>query len=228
MNSIVCDVDGVVINLVGSVARLLQAKGYTDFTQDRVLTYDFNKSLRDENVPKEIKDTAVKGEYYLNTTRAEIFSCFTDEHLYDEVEFYDKEELNKYIEFFGKYREVSMLFHTVSATKHIANLKDKVLRDNLRGDYTILHSIDNGYNKSIIMDSIAVIEDSAFQFKEYLLGGWFENPIHTFYLVNSTYLANDLTTLLLEGIDVRDYNVKVVQSVKYALEDIAENLILKQ
>lgn len=223
MTRIVCDVDGVVVNLLGSIERILQSRGYTGFTQDRVLTYDFNKSLCENNIPENIKNTATSGEYYLNTTRQEIFSCFTDNSVYSNIEFYDLIYINSFIELLNQTGDAEVIFHTVSANQNIADTKEKLLRENIKGDYTIMHCISNSYNKSTIPESNIVIEDNPYQVIEYFNNNWFFHTGNTFYLVNSTYLMNGLSDLLSKGIDIRNYNIKVVQSVKYAMADILQN-----
>lgn len=164
MKKVICDVDGVLLNIHTALENRLKELGF-DFSMDRVLTYDFNKSLSKELVPNWLKnsDTSV-GEFYLNVSRQMIFELFGQSSLFETAEF-DEKAVNA-LKNLMKYSCISVVIYSLSFSQEIANIKSKRLSEVFKGyNYSFVSVV--GGDKPALGTADYIIEDSHINLPNY-------------------------------------------------------------
>lgn len=156
MKRVVIDVDGVLLDLHKALEDSLVRNGYS-FRMDRVLTYDFNKSLSEDKIPNWLKQTSEGYPYYLNAPRDEIFARFGKVELFENAYIYEDaiEEIKKLAEI----SYVKVIIATQSFTDEVAKIKKQRLLSKI-GNTAVDYVDFIGNTKGIIEGADFVIEDS--------------------------------------------------------------------
>ena len=166
MVTVVIDIDGVTIETQRIVERRLQKKGYDGFSLERILCYDFNKSLTNEG--KALLESGNDSRYpnYCNVPREAIFTEFADPTIYEEVIETSITEWTEKLKAFvmlGKLMalpQFNIIFQSVSYSQEIADAKERALKRLFCSrDYTYLAVLD-GEDKPIVDGTKYIIEDN--------------------------------------------------------------------
>lgn len=168
MKTIVVDLDGCVFDTQKVVEQRLKSKGYVEFSLDRVLCYDFNKSLKEEytNLVRSKSSPQHDYPYYCGAPREEIFAELADPIIYKEVfnlDYNDSDAYKQalgYLRYFMQSSEFRVIFQSVSYTQAIAQAKDIALQRLFSGeDYEYLVEIGD-VEKVFPENTLYVIEDN--------------------------------------------------------------------
>lgn len=155
MFKVVIDVDGVLLDVHTELEKRLRNLGY-DFGMDRVLTYDFNKSLSQDRVPLWLMETDNGYDFYLNVPRSVIFEELANVELFKKADFF--EDAIEKVKELSKLPNVQVVIATQSFTEDIAIIKRERLIEKLKG--VSIEYIDFiGSNKGIVEGADYVIED---------------------------------------------------------------------
>lgn len=127
---VVIDLDGTLFDIHREVDKVVQAKGYPNYGINRVLTYDFNKSL-DISAPNawDVVSSAEEGvgEYFLNAPRAVIFDALSDVGIFERAEVFGGDATIKALKRLMNTEKVFVTFYSISFTEEIAEVKRKRL-----------------------------------------------------------------------------------------------------
>lgn len=155
--TVVIDMDGVLLDVHPLLEKLLCEKGYK-FSMQNVLTYDFNKSLK--NPPASLVSLGFgKKTNYLGIKRDDIYSLFNSPSLFMDSPFYAKAILR--LKELCKTRGVHVIIWTEANNDRVKNTKKCMLESVLAGyDYEFYCSV--GESKKAVEDADYVIDDSPF------------------------------------------------------------------
>lgn len=156
---VMLDLDGTIIDLHKPFVERVHKMGFNDFSMDRVLTYDFNKTLPESLAPAWLKESAKAsvGSYYLNADRAMLFNEFDDVTLFEDADFFDG-VVDAVVEL-SKYAKV--VFHSFAFKPSIAQQKIDVINKTFTDviPYGIITSVTD--SKPILLNFDYVVEDNA-------------------------------------------------------------------
>ena len=167
---IVIDVDGVLLDIHSELECQLRQRGF-EFSMNRVLTYDFNKSLPTELAPQWLVDTDTGFDNWCNAPRQEIFSLFADTALFMNAPFcLSAIEQIRRMCYSGLYH---IIIHTKSFTEPVADVKEKRLRSLLPFcNLEIRHTIGSKNDKVAIACADYVLEDCIANLTPYACRGY--------------------------------------------------------
>lgn len=165
MVTVVIDLDGVTFDTQGVLEDRLKAMGYADFNLNRVLCYDFNKSLTTEGQAILMKDNDSQYPYYCNAPREKIFSVLADPTIYEDVLVRDYDNWQEGLR--GSLLmlklmanpDFSIVFQSVCGSEEIALAKDKALKA-LFGKRSYTFVPVYGDVKPILEGASYIIEDN--------------------------------------------------------------------
>lgn len=180
-DAIVFDLDGVIYDINKLVAERVK-ESYPNFSMNRVLTYDFNKSL--ENIPEWLSSSAVDTEEYdnrccLNAPRNVIFSHYSDSNLFLDCPIMP--DAVDVIRELGKDFVIIFNSYAVNDAVKIAKLERICADFNSCKDLSIAVGISSGEPKKSIFGAKYVIDDSIEELKKY------ENSNTNLILKNHSY-----------------------------------------
>lgn len=156
----VLDLDSVVVDFDDAIERHMHAMGYTGYRNNRVLTYDFNKYLK--NPPEWLKSTTSCGNYYLNANIEDIRSLFTDVSFFESCKIYDG--LEEKIKLASELYDIH--FHSCACSKAVAEQKFDFV-ETAFSDMLHCVSITLGLYKPAFFGADVVVEDSPFALRQY-------------------------------------------------------------
>lgn len=164
------DVDGCILDIYTPLTKLLHMRGYVEFSMNRVLTYDFNKSLEQSKVPDWLSKSSISGDFYLNAYRNDIFGALSSDETFMFAKLYPN-----CAEMLKKLSSVaSIVLNTMSLTESIKEIK----RHKLDFSGILLNSFVGA--KPALDHADFVIDDSIFELDKYSSGT-------KKYLVNAPY-----------------------------------------
>lgn len=168
MKNVVFDLDGTLVDLHSPFASRVKC-GYPLFDMNRVLTYDFNKSLDftkvDESFLKTEKFSDMRDIYFgLNAPRSLMFTYLSDLSLFEEAQYYDG-----VIEGLVELSKVcNIIFHSLALTKEIAHYKSEMIYRDFGQlfDFTVVTTI--GRTKPALIGMDYVVDDNIFDLADYI------------------------------------------------------------
>lgn len=166
--SIMFDLDGVLVDLHSSLERIV-VETYPKFSCERILTYDFNKSLDfskvsdlflDSDVFPSMRDTF----FGLNAPVDYIKSELSNLRVFKEALYFDGvvELLQSLSEFYN------IVFHSYAYTCDIAQYKTDMIYRDFGGKFNFSVVTSVGIKKPALYGMDYVIEDNLFDLEEYL------------------------------------------------------------
>ena len=160
------DVDGCILDIYTPLTKLLHMRGFVEFSMDRVLTYDFNKSLEQNEVPEWLEKSSISGDFYLNAYRNDIFGLLSSDETFMFADFYAN-----CVEMLKKLSNVAtVVLNTVSFTNSIKEIKrHKLDFDNIQVCSFVgtKFAVDNA--DYVIDDSISELDKYPEGTKKYLV-----------------------------------------------------------
>lgn len=118
--TVAIDVDGCLLDIYKPLTIKLWQSGTKGFSMNRVLTYDWNKSLSADKAPDWLIKTSAFGDYYLNAFRKDIIELLKCDDVFLFAEFYSSicvgllEKLSKV---------ANVVINTASWTESIRQIK---------------------------------------------------------------------------------------------------------
>lgn len=157
MKTIVIDVDGVLSDIHAVVETIMHEKGYRGFNMNRVLTYDFNKSLSPDKAPFSLRKTD-EGifPYWLNAPRNEVFKQFYESRVFEEAVY--SNDAIKILKLLCQEKSVNVVISTQSYTPEVAQIKKRRISEILK-EYSYEYVDFIGDDKGVIDNADYVVED---------------------------------------------------------------------
>ena len=169
--SIVFDLDGTLVDTHKALESLVKDEN-PNFSVERILTYDFNKSLDFSKAPQWFLDTMEYEKlghrnYGLNVERKVLINLLSDLRLFRKAELFDS--VHDTLPSIAEYYEI--IFHSFAYTREIANYKSVIIDSYFKNkfDYTMITSI--GIKKPCILNADFVVEDNLFDLEGYIGSG---------------------------------------------------------
>lgn len=168
MKNVVFDLDGTLVDLHSPLVNRVKCD-YPLFDMNRVLTYDFNKSLDFTKVSESFLETEkfsdMRDIYFgLNAPRSLMFSHLSDLSLFEEARYYDG-----VIEgLVGLSKVCNIIFHSLAFTKEIAHYKSEMIYRDFGQlfDFTVVTTV--GKSKPALIGMDYVVEDNIFDLDDYV------------------------------------------------------------
>lgn len=163
MPKIICDIDGVILDLHTEIEQEIRKK-YPEYRQDILLTYDLNKTL-----PSNLSEDDKEHYKISDELRQDIISCFSNKKIFErcEIDIEVVKEIKHLLD-----NDFSIIFHSMSYSVDIAKVKYDKLSKALEGyAFEYLPIIkDSGITKGICqLKGKYKIDDNLADLKPYLM-----------------------------------------------------------